>query len=160
MEERDLTDRHVRHQTLITQRKLRAFPVTIVGIGAGGRQAALQLGVMGIGTMMLVDPQKVEAVNLGCQGFYEEDLGEYKAEATSADIRATDSSVHVVSHNRAFINEDASGSQVLFCCVDSIATRREIFNVWKAYGRYFADGRMRGDTIRTLSAYNEYTKSI
>ena len=75
-------NRYLRQSGLLPQELLRTHPVTVVGVGAIGRQVASQLAVMGVSSLTLVDPDRVEAVNLGAQGFLEADLGDLKVEAT------------------------------------------------------------------------------
>jgi sulfur carrier protein ThiS adenylyltransferase len=40
---------------------------------------------------------------------------------------------------------------VIFCCVDSIATRRHIFDVVHHQSRLFVDGRMAAEVLRVLT---------
>ena len=71
----DLSDRYRRQSTIVPEALLRKHPVMVVGVGAIGRQVALQLTVMGVTRLTMIDPDRVEPVNLGAQGFREEDLG-------------------------------------------------------------------------------------
>ena len=46
------------------------------------------------------------------------------------------------------------GEQILFCCVDSIATRRMIWESVRSSASFFVDGRMSAEVLRVL-AVNE-----
>ena len=143
-------DRYLRQSGMLPQELLRRHPVSVVGVGAIGRQVALQLAVMGVGPLTLIDPDRVETVNLGAQGFLEADVGEPKVEATARLIGRLNSSVEVVTHGRRFRrSEDATA--VLFCCVHNIETRGHIFTAVKNTIRFFIDGRMSAEALRVLT---------
>ena len=58
---------------------------TVIGVGAIGRQVALQLAAIGIPWLQLIDPDTVEESNIASQGYLEDDLGKLKVKAT-ADV--------------------------------------------------------------------------
>lgn len=66
-------------------RRLQSSFVAIVGMGVLGGQLAFHLALLGVG-LILVDSGRVEAVNLGNQGFRIEALGEMKAVARARDL--------------------------------------------------------------------------
>src|ERR1043166_7543057 len=68
------SDRYQRQSAILPIERLQDCPVTIIGVGAIGRQVALQLAVMGVGPLTLIDHDTVEAVNLGAQGYLDDDL--------------------------------------------------------------------------------------
>src|SRR4051794_3639119 len=47
---------------------------------------------------------------------------------------------------------DAAREGALFCCVDSISTRRLVWEAARHHARFFADGRMAAEVIRVLAA--------
>jgi len=149
-------DRYVRQSGLLPQELLRRHPVTVVGVGAIGRQVALQLAVMGVSPLTLIDPDRVAAVNLGAQGYLEADLGELKVDATTRLIGRLNADVEVVTHGRRFRrSEDAA--EVLFVCVDSIETRGHIFAAVKDKVRFLVDGRMSAEALRVLTVRDAAT---
>ena len=79
----DLADRDLRQRDIIPPERLAVCRATVVGVGAIGRQVALQLAAMGIPSLQLIDPDVVEAVNLAPQGYLEDDLGRSKVSATA-----------------------------------------------------------------------------
>jgi len=148
------SDRYVRQSGMLPQELLRGHPVTVVGVGAIGRQVALQLAVMGVSPLTLIDPDRVETVNLGAQGFLEEDVGMPKVAATVGVIRRLNAGVEVVTHARRFRrSEDVA--EVVFCCVDGIETRGHIFAAIKETVRFFVDGRMSAEALRVLTVRDE-----
>src|SRR5437870_980129 len=78
-----LADRNLRQRDIIPPDRLAACRATVIGIGAIGRQVALQLAAMGIPSMQLIDPDRVEPVNLAPQGYLEADLSQSKVDATA-----------------------------------------------------------------------------
>lgn len=146
----ELSDRYRRQSTIVPEALLRKHPVMIVGVGAIGRQVALQLTVMGVSRLKLIDPDQVEPVNLGAQGFREEDLGKPKVEATADLARDLNSEVTLTTHVRRFHRRD-DAAEVVFCCVDDIETRGHIFSAERDQVRFFVDGRMHAESIRIVT---------
>lgn len=81
------------------QRRLKSARVLIVGAGGLGSPAALYLAAAGVGTIGLVDFDRVEESNLQRQVLYSEsDVGRSKLEAAAERLRAANSHVTIVTH--------------------------------------------------------------
>jgi adenylyltransferase/sulfurtransferase len=81
------------------QEKLRAARVLVVGAGGLGSPAALYLAAAGIGTLGLVDDDRVELSNLQRQVLYgTADIGAGKAETAAARLRALNPAIVVQAH--------------------------------------------------------------
>jgi len=78
-----IEERYSRQKDIVPADRLAACKVTVVGVGAIGRQVALQLAAMGIPWLQLIDYDAVEASNFASQGYLEEDLGRFKVDATA-----------------------------------------------------------------------------
>jgi sulfur carrier protein ThiS adenylyltransferase len=124
---------------------------TVIGVGAIGRQVALQLAAMGTPRIQLVDFDRVEASNVTSQGYCQGDIGELKVVATGKAIYAIDPTI-VVDICADRFRPKQSVADVLFCAVDSISARASIWRAVEHRCRFWADGRMLGETIRPLSA--------
>ncbi len=61
-------ERYSRQRDIVPAERLAACKATIIGVGAIGRQVALQLTAMGIPWLQLMDFDNVEESNLACQG--------------------------------------------------------------------------------------------
>ena len=122
-------ERYTRYSGIIQPSKLIASDILIVGVGAVGRQVALQLAAMGVGKMSLIDFDKVEELNLGPQGYKPSDVGKHKVYATADDIKAISPGCKVrVSTSKLKVgNASLSLFDAVFSCVDCMATRKEIF---------------------------------
>ena len=121
------SERDMRQREIVPPERLAACRATVVGVGAIGRQVALQLAAIGVPWLQLMDPDTVEAVNLGCQGYLEEDLGKHKVETTAALCLRTNRALDIITAKERFKRSMDVGN-VFFCCVDSVDTRRLIWN--------------------------------
>jgi molybdopterin-synthase adenylyltransferase len=146
-----IPDRDLRQRDIIPPDRLAACKATVIGVGAIGRQVALELAAMGIPSMTLIDFDTVEPVNLACQGYFEDDLGRPKVQATADLVQQLNHQIEVVTLNERFRRSTQIGN-ILFCCVDKIETRQLIWDAIRDRVAFFADGRMSAETIRILVA--------
>jgi sulfur carrier protein ThiS adenylyltransferase len=150
--------RFSRQEGIVPSEALENLTATVIGVGAIGRQVALQLGALGMPRLQLVDFDRVELTNVTTQGYRQQDLGLLKTEATAQAVCDLDPEIRVACVNDRYRPGLVQGT-VLFCCVDSISARAAI---WRTAGRtcpFWADGRMLGETIRVLSAANEDSRT-
>ena len=68
--------RFIRQQELVPRDALAPLKITVIGIGAIGRQATLQLASIGAARLTLIDFDIVEESNIASQGYLEADLGQ------------------------------------------------------------------------------------
>jgi molybdopterin-synthase adenylyltransferase len=150
-------DRFVRQAELVPQGRLGELSVTVIGVGAIGRQVALQLAAIGVRRLQLVDFDAVDATNVTTQAYRAADVGRLKVEATADALREIEPAINVALVADRFRPRVGVGEGV-FCCVDSISARTAI---WRAIGSrcaFWADGRMRGEVIRVLAAADETSR--
>ena len=151
MKEKTIPDRDIRQRDIIPPRRLLACRTTVVGVGAIGRQVALQLAAVGVPWLQLIDPDEVAPENLACQGYLEDDVGCLKVDATSQLCSQINSTPEVVAIPSRFQRSRDVGNAV-FCCVDSIETRRLIWRAAQDRIDIFIDGRMSAEVLRVLVA--------
>jgi molybdopterin/thiamine biosynthesis adenylyltransferase len=147
-------NRFSRQEGLVPRERLERLAIGVIGVGAIGRQVALQLASLGARQITLVDFDEVEEVNITTQGYLWEDLGKSKVLATAQAISRIDSSIEV-SQICARYRPGLPVGDAVFCCVDSISARSAI---WRAAGRnapFWVDGRMLGEVIRVLTVAGE-----
>jgi sulfur carrier protein ThiS adenylyltransferase len=142
-------DRFSRQQQLVPRDRLAELCVTVIGVGAIGRQVALQLAAIGVRQLQLVDFDTVELSNITTQGYWAEDVGQPKVAGTARAIVLLDPSIAVTTVQDRYRPKVDIGSAV-FCCVDRIETREAIWRSVANRLEFFADGRMLGETIRML----------
>jgi len=81
------------------QRRLLGSRVALVGMGALGTAAAPYLAAAGVGTLGLIDPDRVDLSNLHRQVLYDtEDVGRLKVEAARDRLMRLNPAVRVVLH--------------------------------------------------------------
>ena len=149
----DAAERYSRQRDLVPAERLSQCRITVVGVGAIGRQVALQLTAIGASSIQLVDFDTVEVSNLASQGYLQNDLGHPKVHATAEQCRAINHEVEVVTLNERFRRSIETGN-VMFCCVDSIVTRKLIWEAVKDRTSFFGDTRMSAEIVRVLSVAN------
>jgi sulfur carrier protein ThiS adenylyltransferase len=149
----DLSDRYSRQQDLVPMERLSRCKATVIGVGAIGRQVALQLAAMGIPWLQLIDFDSVEASNLASQGYLQDDLGRPKVQATGDLCHQINHGLEVHEVAERFRRSSRLGD-VIFSCVDKIDVRRLIWDAVKDKADFFTDGRMSAEVLRILVAYD------
>lgn len=142
-------DRYSRQRDLVPVDKISRCMATVIGVGAIGRQVALQLTAIGVPQLQLIDFDTVEVENLSPQGYLEEDLGRLKVDATADLCRRLNSLVELQVVPHRFGRSMQVGNAV-FVCVDSIVTRRHLFEALKDSASFLADMRMSAEVVRVL----------
>ena len=143
--------RLIRQRDLVPEEKLNNTSITIIGVGAIGRQVAIQLACMGARQLQLIDFDTVDHANVTTQGYLPAQIGHPKVEALHDSIREIDNEIAVETINDRYRPKYRSGKAV-FCCVDSISARAAIWRSLKDSIQFWCDGRMLGETIRVLTA--------
>lgn len=146
-----LTDRFTRQRELVPRERLANLMVTVIGVGAIGRQVALQLAAIGASRIQLVDFDTVDASNVTTQGYLASDIGQPKVLATADAIDKLDDSIQVATVQDRYRAKLEIG-QAVFCCVDSISARSAIWKSVAKHCQFWSDGRMLGEIIRVLAA--------
>jgi hypothetical protein len=86
-------DRFTRQAELVPQEKLSHLAVTVIGVGAIGRQVALQLAAIGVRRLQLIDFDRVDATNVTTQGYRASEIGQLKVEAAASAVRELDDAI-------------------------------------------------------------------
>lgn len=143
-------NRFVRQEDLVPSGRLAAIQATVIGVGAIGRQLALQLAAIGTPRIQLVDFDVVDLTNVTTQGYRAQDIGLPKVQATAAAIRQLDPTLTVECLQDRYRPRMDIG-QAVFCAVDSIDARSAI---WRSAGPrcpFWCDGRMLAEVVRVLA---------
>lgn len=151
-------DRFSRQQDLVPSEQLAELTITVIGVGAIGRQVALQLASVGARRLQLIDFDHVDESNITTQGYLMADVGVPKVAAMARSIRSLDPAIKVELIPDRYRPKFAVG-EAIFCCVDSIETRTAIWRSVSRRAEFWADGRMLGEAIRVLVAADEGGRS-
>lgn len=142
--------RFIRQDDFVPQDKLGENGVSIIGVGAIGRQVAIQLASIGVQKLQLIDFDGVMDSNITTQGFFASDVGMEKVTATTELIQRIDPTIEVdpvVDRFRGAMKLNP----VVFVCVDKIETRQFIWdNIWKRCN-LLIDGRMLGEVMQVIT---------
>jgi sulfur carrier protein ThiS adenylyltransferase len=152
-----MNDRFEPQRDLVPQDRLRGLTATVVGVGAVGRQVAIQLAGIGVQRLQLVDFDRVEAHNVTTQGYLREDIGRLKVAAVQKTITAIDPTIDLELIADRFRLKQVVGPAI-FCCVDSISSRTSIWRSVQHRFQFWADGRMLGEVIRVLAAVEQHDR--
>lgn len=152
-----LSERDVRQRALVPPERLAACHALVIGVGAIGRQVALQLAAVGVPRLTLFDDDAVCVENLAPQGYFPEDLNTSKVCATAALCRRINPDLAVTPVAERFKRSTArhlpeDQALVVFACVDSIGARRLLWEALRHQTALFVDGRMSAEVIRVLAA--------
>lgn len=146
-------DRFARQLNLVPNDRLTQVTTTVIGVGAIGRQVALQLAAIGSPRIQLIDFDTVDVTNVTTQGYPANAVGGPKVEATANAIHRLDPTIQVDAvYDRYRAKLDIG--EAVFCCVDSISARAAIWRSVMNRCQFWADGRMLGETIRILAAFD------
>jgi sulfur carrier protein ThiS adenylyltransferase len=121
-----------------TTEKLRRRCVGIAGCGGLGSNAAMALVRCGVGRLILVDGDVVEASNLNRQHYFRADIGRRKVEALSDHLRAVNPAVLIEAHAAAIGPGDVAkvfgGADLLVEAFDRAESKKWLIETW---GRLF-----------------------
>jgi hypothetical protein len=141
--------RFERQESLVPSERLIDLTTTVIGVGAIGRQVAMQLAAIGVRRLQLIDFDQVEPTNITTQGYRSIDLTMSKVDAASRAIGELDPDTKVETICDRYRPRQLTG-QAVFVCVDSIVARAAIWRALSTRTRFVADGRMLGEVIRVL----------
>jgi len=139
-----------RQQDLVPQDRLHETTVTVIGVGAIGRQAALQLAAIGAPRLQLVDFDTVDWTNVTTQGYLSTDVGRPKVLAAAEAVAKIDPAIKVETVEDRYRPRMEVGEAVI-CAVDSITARTAIWRSVAPRCRFWIDGRMLGEVLRILT---------
>jgi tRNA A37 threonylcarbamoyladenosine dehydratase len=81
------SERYSRQQDIVPRERILDCKATVIGVGAIGRQVAIQLTAIGVPVLQLVDFDHVEISNLATQGYMHKDLERPKVDVTAEFCR-------------------------------------------------------------------------
>ena len=152
-----MDDQYSRQADIVPRERIEACMATVIGVGAIGRQVALQLTAMGISHLQLIDFDHVEIHNLATQGYLAADLKQLKVDATAVLCRQMNNDIVIGVVPDRFKRSMVIGN-CIFCCVDSIVARRHIWDAVKEKVNFFCDGRMSAEVMRIVTASDPHSR--
>lgn len=131
------------------QKKLRRARVLIVGVGGLGSPIALYLAGAGVGTLGLVDDDKVSISNLQRQVLYtESEVGLRKVDCAARRLQALNSDVTINTYPFRLNGENAAELireyDIVVDGCDNFATRYLLSDTCEALGKAYVYGAIQG----------------
>jgi molybdopterin-synthase adenylyltransferase len=131
-------DRSVRAFGAEGQATLASLSVGIIGLGGIGSVVAEQLAHLGVGRLLLLDPDAIEETNLNrVVGAARKDIGRSKVEVAAEAARWVNPQVETTAiQGDVIVSNDARhmlSSDFLFCCTDSHGSRAVINQIAYQY---------------------------
>lgn len=110
------------------QAKLLASKVLVIGAGGLASSTLLYLASSGVGTIGVVDFDKVSLDNLPRQILYgEKDVGKFKVDAVKEKLESLNSDIKVIIHKTKLDKQNAKelfkGYDIVLDCVDNFETK-------------------------------------
>jgi sulfur carrier protein ThiS adenylyltransferase len=150
-------ERYSRQADIVPRGRILGCKATIIGVGAIGRQVAIQLTAIGVPHIQLIDFDHVDISNLATQGYMQKDLKRPKVEATAEFCRQINHDLQVEVLYEKF-KRSTSFSDYVFCCVDKIEARKHIWETVKDKAVFFCDGRMSAEVLRVITICDEQSR--
>lgn len=135
--------------------------VHVIGVGSIGRRVATELASMGVNKIWIYDFDVIDDENLGTQGWKLEDVGREKVEAVNDEIKRVNLDSVVTKCNDRFKEgnsvfdlkntHDLKQINVVFLCVDSIESRKDIYELVRDYTDLLVDTRMAAEQVRVIT---------
>ncbi len=150
--------RNLESLSVAEQHELARSRVAIIGAGGLGGQAILTLARLGIGEMVVVDPDIFEESNLNRQALCSVDrLGRSKARVAAETVQAVNPGVEVEAHQKRFAPDNApgllAGVQVVVDCLDSVEDRLTLEQAAKELGIPMVHAAIDGFLAQMMSIY-------
>lgn len=111
--------------------------VLVIGAGGIGSFLIPLLDKVGLYSITVADPDKVETKNLSYQNFGEGDVNLYKV----GSMKARFNSVKLTSQYPILTEKQMQGYDLVICCVDNIGLRRTLYNTSVKWLDLRAQGR-------------------
>jgi len=162
-------ERDARQRDLVPPARLAQVQAMVIGCGSVGRHVALQLTALGVPALTLYDHDTVGIENLAVQGFWQDDLDSFKVHAVANVAHPQFPQMELNAVAERFRKSHVRGWRrdreiAVFACVDSIETRKLIWDAVRDRSGFFVDGRMAAETLRVLASAsphgNDYERTL
>ncbi|MBE2228997.1 MAG: ThiF family adenylyltransferase [Ignavibacteria bacterium] len=122
-----ISDIYTRQQDLL-QKDFKDESVLVIGLGGIGSWVALNLALLGVGTLVLIDPDTIEASNLNRTLFKLSDIGRKKTEAIKYLISERRQDTIILTIDDYFSPDmlDKYSVDYIFDCTDNLNTRDKL----------------------------------
>lgn len=143
----DTSTRFDRQLGIIDQQELGFLSFSIIGVGGIGSATTLVLAKMGARHISIYDDDVLEEHNISNQTYPHDAVGKPKVEAMAEMIKYMEGFDIEPFNSRYY----GCSSDIVICGVDSMESRKEIFESLSSSNRYYIDARMGGEQMLVYS---------
>ena len=131
------------------QEKLSKSRILVIGAGGLGIPVLQYLNAMGVGTLGIVENDKIDLSNLHRQVIYtQEETGKAKLQVITAKLKAQNSETSIIAFDTWFSKENAeeisAGFDLIIDCSDNFATRYLVNDICVIQNKPFVYGALHG----------------
>lgn len=141
-------------------RVVRNVNATVAGIGGIGSWLAFMLARTNLGSLCLIDPDKVDRTNMAGQFYHSGHIGQYKVVAMAELIKQFAGYYHISTYTE-MLTEYTDINKVVFCGFDNMEARKNAYLCWKNIvdnggsttrkRSLFVDGRLSAEVLQVFA---------
>lgn len=147
--------------------KFQELDIVLAGVGGIGSYVAFMLSRMQPAYLTLVDPDRVELVNLAGQLFSSTNVGRLKADSIADFVRSYSQYYNVCTLSTRIDKDHCPVSPIMICGFDNMAARKDFFRAWEAQlstinpsEALFIDGRLSAEAFQVITIQGDDKSAI
>ena len=149
-----MSRRFDRQEELVPRARMLPESATVIGVGAVGRQVALQLVALGIPSLQLIDTGTVNLADVTAEGFLSEDVCSPKVNAVGGLCHRAEPLLDLQALCERIHPSQVTGANV-FCCLAAKTDRSLIWEALHKHCRFWGDARRSAEVVRVLVSGDE-----
>lgn len=140
--------------------KMKEQTILLAGIGGIGSYVGFLLSRLNPKSILVYDPDRIEATNMSGQLYREKEIGTHKVLALGTICREFSNYGKIYMHSREF-TRNSPPEKIMICGFDKMTARRTFFYNWKQFvishsEEYrkeclFIDGRLAAESLQILA---------
>ena len=147
--------------------KFQELEIVLAGVGGIGSYVAFMLSRMQPAYLTLVDPDRVELVNLAGQLFSSTNVGRLKADSIADFVRSYSQYYNVCTLSTRIDKDHCPVSPIMICGFDNMDARKDFFRAWEAQlgtinpsEALFIDGRLSAEAFQVITIQGDDKSAI
>lgn len=148
-------------------KKFQELDIVLAGVGGIGSYVAFMLSRMQPAYLTLIDPDRVELVNLAGQLFSSKDVGNLKVQTIANFVRSYSQYYNICASPKRFDEEHCMTSPIMICGFDNMEARKVFFKAWEEQlpnlnpsEALFIDGRLSAEAFQVITIQGDDKNAI